>query len=76
MGPNHNNTLRACLEYFKDIKEEAIQEAKLRWKLSHNEVKNKEPFNYRNFQAAIDRMKHYGSLVFSETPTWIECRYR
>ena len=38
-----------------------------------NNVKNREPFSYQNFQVVADQMQHYSSMVLSKGPTWIGC---
>ena len=50
--------------------------AKQRWMASTNNVKNREPFNYRNFKAATSRFCSYRNLFYSMGPAWLGCRYR
>lgn len=45
----HNEVLHLGREKIKDIKEEAINRAKMRWKLSSKEIKNREHFGLYNF---------------------------
>ena len=39
-------------------------------------MKNREPFNYRNFGLAADRLISYSHLVLKEGPYWLGCRFR
>ena len=43
---------------------------------SKNNVKNRDPFCYRNFKVAASRFLSYSNLVFNMGPAWLECRYR
>jgi len=44
--------------------------------MSSNEIKNKEPFSFRNFQAATSKVRDYVHLVLEERPNWLGCRYK
>ena len=54
----------------------ALAAAKQRWMASTNNVKNTEPFNYRNFKVAASIFLSYSSLVYNMGPDWLGCRYR
>ena len=43
----------------------ALAAAKQRWMASTNNVKNREPFNYRNFKATASRFLLYNNLVYN-----------
>lgn len=75
LGPIHTDTIKLGLEYFEDIREAALLASKQRWIASPKNVRNREPFRYRNFTAAAARLAHYGNLVLSDGPTWIGCHY-
>ena len=68
LGPFHKDVIENARYYFEDICEVALAAAKQRWMASTNNVKNRDPFNYRNFKAAASRFRLYGSLVYSMGP--------
>jgi len=76
LGPLHTYIIQAGREYFQDIKEEALLVARQRWEASTNNVKNREPFGYKNFKAVVARLNRYNNMVLGMAPTWIGCRYR
>ena len=76
LGPIHKSIIENAREYFEDIREVALAVAKKRWMASTNNVKNREPFNYRNFKVAASRFLSYNNLVYSMGPTWLGFRYR
>ena len=39
-------------------------------------MQNREPFNYRNFGLAADRLIAYSHLVLKEGTYWLGCRFR
>jgi len=71
----HRHVVHSCLHYFRDIKEESLFAAKLRWSVSSNEVKNMEPFGFRNFQETTFRLETYARMIMDEGSSWIGCRY-
>jgi hypothetical protein len=75
LAPIHRHVVHSGLQYFGEIKEEALSAAKLRWSVSSNEVKNREPFGFMNFQAATLRLERYAKIIMEEGPSWIGCRY-
>jgi len=68
LGPLHTDIIQAGKEYFQEIKEEALSVARQRWEASTNNVKNREPFWYRNFKAAYTRIHRYRNMVLSMGP--------
>ena len=68
LGPIHKDIIENAQEYFGDIREAALAVAKQIWMASTNNVKNREPFSYRNFRAAASRFLSYSSLVYSMEP--------
>jgi len=44
--------------------------------MSTNEVKNREPFSFRNFQATTRRVQDYAHLVLAKGPNWLGCKYK
>jgi hypothetical protein len=75
LAPIHRHVVRSGLQYFRELKEEAISASKLRWDVSSNAVKNREPFGFRNFHAATFRLERYARMILDEGPAWIGCRY-
>jgi hypothetical protein len=75
LAPIHRNVVHSGLQYFGEIKEEALSAAKLRWNVSSNEVKNMEPFGFINFQASTFRLERYVRMIMDEETSWIGCRY-
>jgi hypothetical protein len=63
LAPIHRHVVHSGLQYFGEIKEEALSAAKLRWNVSSNEVKNREPFGFRNFQATTFRLERYARMI-------------
>ena len=76
MGPIHKDIIENAREYFEDICEAALAAAKQRWMASTNNVKNREPFNYRNFKVSSSRFHSYINLVYNMGLAWLGCRYR
>ena len=69
LSPIHRHVVHAGLQYFGEIKEEALSAAKLRWNVSSNEVKNREPFGFKNFQAATFKLERYARIIMNERPS-------
>jgi hypothetical protein len=65
----HRHVVHSGLQYFGEIKEESLPTAKLRSNVSSNEVKNKEPFGFRNFQVATFRLERYSRMIMDEGPS-------
>ena len=76
LGPFHKDVIENARDYFEDIREASLAAAKQRWMASTNNVKNREPFNYRNFKAVASRFHLYRSSFYSMGPTWLGCKYR
>jgi hypothetical protein len=75
LDPIHRHVVNSRLQYFRELKEEALSATKLRWNVSSNEVKNREPFSFINFHIATFRLERYSRMILDEGPTWIRCRY-
>jgi hypothetical protein len=75
LAPIHLHVIRSGLTYFEEFKEEALAASKVRWDVSSDEVKSREPFGYRNFFAATFRVERYARLLQEEGPAWMGCRY-
>jgi hypothetical protein len=69
LSPIHRHVVHSGLQYFREIKEEALSAAKLRWNVSSNEVKNMEPFGFRNFHATTFRLERYAKMIMDEGPS-------
>lgn len=76
LGLFHINIIQLGKEYFQEIKEEALSTARQRWEASSNNIRNREPFGFRNFKAASTRLHKYSNMVLSMGPEWIRCGYR
>ena len=76
LGTIHKYIIENAREYFEDIHEAALVATKQWWMASTNNVKNREPFNYRNFKATASRFLSYSSLVYNMGPAWLGCIYR
>lgn len=44
--------------------------------VSTNNIKNREPFGYRNFKAVVARLVKYNNLILCMDATWIGCHCR
>jgi len=75
LAPIHRHVVHLGLSYFRELKEEALSAAKLRWDVSSNNVKIKEPFGFRNFHATTFKLERYARMILDEGPPWIGCRY-
>jgi hypothetical protein len=75
LAPIHRHVIYLGLQYFGEIREEALFAAKLRWSVSSNEIKNKEPFGFRNFQTPALRLEWYSNMIMEAGPSWIGCKY-
>jgi hypothetical protein len=75
LSPVHRHVVYSILKYFREIKEESLSTAKLRWYVSSNEVKNREPFGFIIFHATTFRLERYAKMIMDEGPSWIGCRY-
>ena len=62
--------------YFLSIQEISFPASKQRWTVSTNSVKDREPFNYRNFKAVAGRFVTYSNIILREGPYWLGCRFR
>lgn len=71
LATTRKDVLIAQLEYLEYIKEEALQATKNRWRVYPKQVKNREPFGYKKFQATANQIQHYNQMVLSKGPTWI-----
>jgi hypothetical protein len=69
LAPIHRQVACSGLPYFRGLKEESIVSSKLRWDASPNEVKNREPFGFKNFHAATFRLERYARMILDEGPS-------
>ena len=76
LGPLHKDILQYGREYIQEIREDALLVAKTRWQAFTNIVKNRDPFNYRNFKAVVVLFFFYSNIILSMGPTWIGFCYR
>lgn len=76
LGPIHREIVQKGISYFLSIQERSLITSKLRWTISTNNVKEREPFNYRNFKVAATRMITYNNLILREGPYWLGCRFQ
>jgi hypothetical protein len=76
LGPIHKEIVQKGTTYFLSIQERSLTASKMRWTVSTNSVKEREPFNYGNFKAAASRLITYNNLILREGPYWLGCRFR
>ena len=76
LGPVHKLIIFNGTYYFLSIRNQAYIAAKVRWRISNQNVQNREPFNYKNFGLAADRLVSYSNLILKEGPFWLGCRFR
>ena len=76
MGHVHKAIVLNGVEYFLSIRDQAYIAAKVRWNISNRNIQDREPFNYRNFGLAADRLILYSNLILREGPYWLGCRFR
>ena len=75
LAPIHRHVVHSGLHFFGENKEESLFVAKLRWSVSSNEFKNREPFGFRNFQVATLILERYAKMIIDEGPSSIGCKY-
>ena len=68
LGPVHKALILNGIDYFLSIRNQAYIAAKVRWGISNRNVQNREPFNYKNFGLATDRLVLYSNLILREGP--------
>ena len=61
--------------YFLFIQERSLVASKMRWMVSSNNVKEREPFSYGNFKSAGRRLVPYNNLLLREGPYWVGYRF-
>ena len=76
LGPIRKEIVLEATKYFLSIQERSLVASKLRWMVSSNNVKEREPFNYGNFKAAVRRLVPYNNILLREGPYWVGCRFR
>ena len=76
LGPMHEALIRQSLEYFLSIKDLAIDAAKFWYRTSNPNIQLREPFKYKNFQLAANRLNLYGESILREGPSWLGYRFR
>ena len=76
LGPIHKEIVQKGTTYFLSIQERSLTASKMRWMVSTNSVKEREPFNYGNFKAAASRLITYINLILREGPYWLGCQFR
>lgn len=76
LGPIHKKIVQKGISYFLSIQERSLTASKLKWTISTNSVKDREPFNYKNFKAAATRMVTYSNLILREGLYWLGCRFQ
>ena len=76
LGPIHKAIVLDGVEYFLSIRDQAVVVAKLRWKIFNRNIQDREPFNYKNFELAANRLVIYSNLILREGPYWLGCRFR
>jgi len=59
----HLKVLIFRLEYLKDIKEDAIKVAKIRWTKSLREVNEREPFRFHKFHKSLSLVHAYIAII-------------
>jgi hypothetical protein len=75
LAPIHLQVICLGITCFRELKEEALVASKLRWDASSDEVKNREPFGFRNLFTTTFRVERYSRLLQEEGPVWMRCRY-
>ena len=63
LDPIHLHVIRSGITYFGEFKEESLASSKLRWDVSSDEVKIREPFGYKNFFTATFGVERYAKLL-------------
>ena len=76
LGPIHKGIVQQGIEYFLSIKDNSLAADKFRWKTSNRNIQDHEPFNYKNFKLAADRLVTYSNLILREGPYWLGCKFR
>lgn len=64
LGPIHKEIVQEGISYFLSIQQSSLTASKHRWTISTNSLKDREPFNYKNFKAIVSRMVTYSNLTF------------
>lgn len=76
LGPIYKEIVQKGISYFLSIQERSLTASKHRWMISTNSVKDREPFNYKNFKVVAARMVTYRNLILREGPYWLGCRFQ
>jgi len=76
LGPIHKEIVQKGTTYFLSIPERSLIASKMRWTISTNSVKEREPFDYGNFKAAASQLITYNNIILREGPYWLGCRFR
>jgi hypothetical protein len=63
LAPIHLHVIHSGITYFREFKEEALVASKLRWDVSSDEVKSREPFGYKNLFVATFKVEIYAKLL-------------
>jgi len=66
LGPIHKQIVQKGTTYFLYIQERSLTASKMRWTVSTNSVKEREPFNYGNFKVATSRLIHIPILFLGK----------
>jgi len=76
LGPIHKEVVQKGTTYFLSIQERSLIASKMRWTISTNSVKEREPFNYGNFKVAASWLITYNNIILREGPDWLGFRFR
>jgi hypothetical protein len=72
-SPIHRQVTHSDIAYFRELKEEDLVVSKLRCDASPKEVKNREPFGFKNFFAATFRVERYTRIIqYEGLAYWVQ----
>lgn len=76
LGPIHKEIVQKETTYFLSIQERSLTTSKMRCMVSTNSVKEREPFNYGNFNPSASWLITYNNLILRKEPYWLGCLFR
>ena len=70
LGPIHKEIVQNGVSYFQSIQESSLAASRT---VSTSSVQDREPFNYKNFKAAVACFVTYSNLILREGTYWLGC---
>ena len=68
-------TIALCRRAITKQQETTLEESKLRWDSSSDELKHKDPYNHDNFHQVVSLLAHYITCIQTCGVRWLGLRY-